>query len=368
MSQSYSQIKAMLAISRASLRAILRSPSAVVFSFAFPLIFILVFGFIGGGSPVVKVGFTPATDTSQNNAVYQLMQKYKTIRIVEKTEAELISDLSKGRITAILDIQPTKTGQLPFYKVTINTSTASIDKLAILQATIKDIIVNIDRRAAPNAPTYASIDLPPPMEGRIYRTIDFILPGQLGFSLLAAGVFGVAFLFFNLRQTLVLKRFFATPIQRSYILFGEGISRVLFQLMTAIVIILIGHFAFKFTLVHGVVTFIELLALSLIGLIVFMGFGFVVSGIAKNESSIPPLANLITMPQFLLAGTFFSIDTFPKWLQPLCKILPLTHLNEAMRNIAFEGSHLIDCGKQLGILAIWAVFIYALAIKVFKWE
>ena len=368
MSQSYSQIKAMLAISRASLRAILRSPSAVVFSFAFPLIFILVFGFIGGGSPVVKIGFTPATDTSQNNAVYQLMQKYKTIRIVEKTDAELISDLSKGRITAILDIQPTNTGQLPFYKVTIKTSTASVDKLAILQATIKDIIVNIDRRAAPNAPTYASIDLPPPMEGRIYRTIDFILPGQLGFSLLAAGVFGVAFLFFNLRQTLVLKRFFATPIQRSYILFGEGISRVLFQLMTAIVIILIGHFAFKFTLVHGVVTFIELLALSLIGLIVFMGFGFVVSGIAKNESSIPPLANLITMPQFLLAGTFFSIDTFPKWLQPVCKVLPLTHLNEAMRNIAFEGSHLIDCGKQLGILGIWAVFIYALAIKVFKWE
>lgn len=368
MSQSYSQWKAMLAISRASFRAIFRSPSAVIFSFAFPLIFILVFGFIGGGSPTVRIGFTKLSDTSANNAVYQQLLKYKTIRVIQKTEEELRNDLSKGRITAILDMQPNSSGSFPLYKISIQTSTASIDRLAILQSTLKDVIVNLDRRAAPDAPTYATIDLPPPMPGRVYKTIDFILPGQLGFSLLSAGVFGVAFLFFNLRQQLVLKRFFATPIRKGYILFGEGISRVLFQLITAVVILLIGRFVFGFTLVHGVVTFLEMLVLSLVGLIVFMGFGFVVSGLAKNESTIPPFANMFTLPQFLLAGTFFSIDTFPKWLQPICRVLPLTHLNDAMRNVAFEGSHLIDCGKQLGILGLWGIAIYAVAIKVFRWE
>jgi len=368
MSNNYSQWQAMLAISKASFRAIFRSPSAVIFSFAFPLIFILVFGFIGGGSPTVRIGFTKTTDTTQRNAVYQQLSKYKTIRIVEKSEEELRNDLSKGRITALIDMQPNKTDSFPLYTISVQTSTASVDRLAILQSTLKDIIVNIDRRAAPDAPTYAKIELPAPLPGRVYKTIDFILPGQLGFSLLSAGVFGVAFLFFNLRQQLVLKRFFATPIKRGYILFGEGISRVLFQLITAVVILLIGRFVFGFTLVHGAVTFIELLLLSLVGLIVFMGFGFIVSGMAKNESTIPPFANMFTLPQFLLAGTFFSIDTFPKWLQPICRILPLTHLNDAMRNIAFEGSHLIDCGKQLGILGIWGIVLYAVAIKVFRWE
>ncbi len=152
---------------------------------------------------------------------------------------------------------------------------------------------------------------------------------------MSAGVFGVAFIFFNLRQTLVLKRFFATPIKRSYIVLGEGLSRVIFQLITAVVILLAGHYFFNFTLIHGFVTFIELLVLSFVGLLVFMGFGFVVSGVAKNESVIPPLANLFTLPQFLLAGTFFSIDNFPSWLQPICRVLPLTHMNDAMRNIAF---------------------------------
>src|SRR6187431_3664993 len=104
------------------------------------------------------------------------------------------------------------------------------------------------------------------IEGRPYRTIDFILPGQLGFSLLSAGVFGVAFIFFSLRQTLVLKRFFATPIKRSYIVFGEALSRVIFQMSTAIIIIGVGHFLFKFTLVHGFETFLSIMALSFIAL------------------------------------------------------------------------------------------------------
>jgi ABC-2 type transport system permease protein len=99
-----------------------------------------------------------------------------------------------------------------------------------------------------------------------------------------------------------------------------------------------------------------------------MGFGFVVSGMAKNESTIPPLANIITLPQFLLAGTFFPIENFPKWLQPFSNMLPLTYLNDAMRNVAFEGAHLSDCWKQLGILGLWGVAVYLVAIKVFKWE
>ncbi len=43
----------MLALTKASLKAIFRSPSAVIFSFAFPLIFILVFGFLGGGGKIL---------------------------------------------------------------------------------------------------------------------------------------------------------------------------------------------------------------------------------------------------------------------------------------------------------------------------
>lgn len=358
----------MLAITRASLRAVFRSPSAVVFGFFFPLIFILVFGFIGSSGRVnLRVAFDKNTDTT--NTLYQIIKNISGITVSTKTEQEVKEDLEKGRITAIVNIQKSSNPRSEYIINLTTSDAANQQNVQVLRSILDGIIKSINEKKFPDATTYASVNndiikIP----GRTYRTIDFILPGQLGFSLLSAGVFGVAFIFFNLRQTLVLKRFFATPIRRSHILFGEAISRVLFQMITAVVILVVGHFAFQFTLVHGWVTFFELLVLSLIGLMVFMGIGFVVSGLARNESSIPPLANIFTLPQFLLAGTFFPIDAFPSWLQPICKILPLTHLNDAMRNVAFEGAHLSDCGKQLGILGIWMIVVYALAIKVFRWE
>ncbi len=152
------------------------------------------------------------------------------------------------------------------------------------------------------------------------------------------------------------------------IVLGEALSRVLFQMITAVVIIGVGYFFFGFTLVHGFITVLQMLFLSFIGLLVFMGFGFIISSVAKTDSSIAPFANLITLPQFLLAGTFFSIAAFPKWLQPISKALPLTYLNDAMRAVAFEGANLWDVRTQIGILIIWGIFVYAVAIKVFRWE
>lgn len=368
MKGEYSQVRAMLAITKGSLRGIFRSPSAVVFSIAFPLIFILVFGFIGNGSRIsLNVAFDKQADTA--NPVYAAIKNIAGIHIVRKADEQLREDLEKGRITAIINIRRSGLATPPYNIFLKSSEAVNPQNIQILQSILNAVIAGISRQNYGESPTIATIsNTVEKIPGRIYRTIDFILPGQLGFSLLSSGVFGVAFLFFNLRQQLVLKRFYATPIRRSYIVLGEALSRVIFQLFTAIIIIGVGHFIFRFTLVHGLQTFLEIMLLSFIALLLFMGFGFIVSSVARNESTIPPFANLITLPQFLLAGTFFSIEAFPSWLQPVCKILPLTHFNNAMRNIAFEGASLASCWKELGILGIWIVIVYTVAFKTFKWE
>jgi len=358
----------MLAITRGSLKAIFRSPSSVAFSFGFPLVFILVFGFINGGGPTVSIALSNRNDS--NNYVIRQLLHYTPVRLAdEKDTAAIRKDLEKGRIGAVLSLDSSQSA-MGFTQYTIHTltSSAAADKYPIVKMALAQTIQGIEDKRIPPQYKLLSVDELPMVQGRKYSMIDFILPGMLGFSLLSAAVFGVAFLFFSLRQQLVLKRFYATPISKKYIVLGEGLARVLFQLITAIVIIVIGKYAFHFTLVHGFSTFLEMLFLSLFGLIVFMGFGFIISSVAKNESTIPPFANLFTLPQFLLGGTFFSTAAFPAWLQKICEILPLKQLNDAMRNVAFEGAHLTDCGKQLGILAIWGILVYAVAIKVFKWE
>lgn len=361
----------MLSITKASLRAITRSPSAVVFSFLFPFVFILVFGFIGNstGIPSYKIVLDKNSDTL--NYLYTALKNTEGVKFINyASEKDLAADFAKGRIAGIINITKNAMADAP-YAISLKSSSASSNKWPQLKSLIDKKVNEVSENIYPGRPKYASFDFDfrtDIQQVREYKTIDFILPGQLGFSLLSAGVFGVAFMFFNLRTTMVLKRFFATPISRTYIVLGEGLSRVIFQMVTAIVILLVGYYFFGFTLINGWETLMELLFLSFIGLIVFMGFGFIVSGLAKSDSSIPPLANLITLPQFLLGGTFFSIDVFPKWLQPISRMLPLTHLNIAMRQVAFEGQSLWQVKSEIGILLLWAIGAYTLAIKVFKWE
>src|SRR5688500_18870050 len=109
----------MWAISRASLRALMRSPSALVFSFVFPFIFILVFGFVGGGGPVVRIAFSQNSDTI--NPFYYQLKAFPNIRVVQKDPASLEEDLRKGRITAILDISKKKDSTITSYNVQYRT-------------------------------------------------------------------------------------------------------------------------------------------------------------------------------------------------------------------------------------------------------
>jgi ABC-2 type transport system permease protein len=379
--KKYSQRKAMLAITRASLRATLRSPSAIIFTLLFPLIFIVVFGFIRPGNIKLDIGVNPGCDTT--GLIFQSMKDIQNISLLRgHTQEEMEHLMLKGKLDAILNIYDDNSKNPPSKIVDVTVSHATRNQGAIVKSIIgsvidkhniavlnnvleqnKDFIPSDFAKATMSAELHESV-----LEGRIYRMIDFILPGQLGFSILSSGVFGTAFVFFSMRQTLVLKRFFATPIRRINIIVGEGISRLTFQIMGAFIIILVGRYAFDFTLVHGMQTALTMILLSTLGLIVFMGFGFVISGLAPNESAIPPIANLITLPQFLLSGTFFSTEAFPSWLQGVSKVLPLTHLNDALRKIAFEGAALSDVSFNILVLVIYGIGIYALAVKFFRWE
>lgn len=357
-----------MAVARASFIAILKSPSAVVFSIAFPLAFILVFGFIGQNQVMLKVGFMPQTDT--HSPIYRALTRIPSLKMVEEPQQQLLADLQKGRIDGILEIDKIDrqaSDPVPAYRVSVLFSTASAATAPVLEGVVSNTIHRIDSALFPHQPSIAQLQVKQ-IPGRKYKPIDFILPGMLGFALLSAGIFGTAFVFFNLRQTLVLKRFFATPIKKGYIVLGEALARVVFQLLNAVIIIGLGYFVFGFTLYHGWITVLEMLLLSFIALVVFMGFGFIISSIARNESSIPPFANIVTLPQFLLAGTFFPIDVLPGWLQPICKIMPLSYLNTALRSVAFEGASFQQIvGPLLGIV-IWGVLVYAVTFRVFRWE
>lgn len=239
MRKPYNDTKATLALAKASFRSIMRSPSAVVFTLAFPLVFILVFGFLGSGGVKVKLAIAPGSDL--RNPIIQGLEQTPVIKLVKDIGAEEISSgLEKGNIDALIEVKKNAAGT-PAYLANVQYTSASVDKGSILKSVLNNLLYTLN--AKDMQPTVAQLN-EHTVQGRIYRTIDFILPGQLGFSLLSTGVFGTAFIFFSLRQNLVIKRFFATPVKRSSIIFGEGLARIGFALLGAVFIILVGHFFF----------------------------------------------------------------------------------------------------------------------------
>lgn len=361
MAKPYNQLQAMFGIMRASLIASFRNPASIVFGLIFPLIFVLVFGYIGGGSASFSVGIHPDSDT--DNPIYQAITQVDALNLTtDKTADELNDSLRKGDLGAVLQIERGK--QLVVH---LTTSQAAPEEGQTVATILSGITDKINLAAANVTQPLARIE-PAEVAGRKFTAIDFILPGQLGFSLLSAGIFATAFVFINLRQTLVIKRFFTTPISKFSIIFGEGLSRLLFALLQGAVLVAVGYFAFDYTLIHGASTFLQIMLLSALGLIVFMGFGFVTSSLARDERTVAPMAQLITLPQFLLAGTFFPIDLFPDWLQPIARVLPLTYFNDAVRKVAFDGASIASVWPEmLGLLA-WGIVVYVIAIKIFKWE
>lgn len=360
------RLKHIYAIAKIDLISTVRNGSSVFFGLLFPLIFIFIFGSLGGGAQEYSIGVLEGSAT--DNQIFEALQKIEAFQFeTELSDDEIMDQLSRGSLEGAISIEETITNGVPNYNIGIVRSNVDQQEGQIIESIIRGFADRFNL-------TLAGIEQPPisvsseEIEGREFKQIDYILPGQLGFALLSSGIFSTAFLIVSLKETLVLKRFFATPIKGSSILIGFAMSKLLFALLQAVVIIVAGVLLFDYTLVNGFETFVQILIMSTIALFVFLGFGLVVSSISKDQNSIAPIANLITLPQFLLAGTFFPIEVFPEWLQPISRILPLTYLNDALREIAFDGASLLSQGPEIAALAVWGVIVYALTSRLFSWE
>lgn len=173
---SYSHTKATLALAKASFRSIMRSPSAVIFTLAFPLIFILVFGFLGNGGTKIDVGVDPNSEL--NNPIIENLNKIGMIRLLkDKSKKDFDDLLEKGNIDALINIK--KSTNHEAYSLDIAYTTASIDKGNILKTILNNTLY--EKKLIPAVTEIKESTI----HGREYKTIDFILPGQLGFSLLS---------------------------------------------------------------------------------------------------------------------------------------------------------------------------------------
>src|SRR4051812_1485345 len=102
--QPYNQLRAMMAVTKASLKATFRSPQSIFFSLFFPIVLIWIFGSLGGnGIPTVDVALEKNTDTT--NMLYAHLKQNPGLHFVDEKNKDMEDDLRKGRIVSVLDIR-----------------------------------------------------------------------------------------------------------------------------------------------------------------------------------------------------------------------------------------------------------------------
>jgi len=197
------------------------------------------------------------------------------------------------------------------------------------------------------------------------RYIDFLIPGLLGMNLMGSAIWSMGFAIVDARRKKLIKRLVATPMPRHYYLGSFLLSRL------ALLVIEVGMVLGFGALVFGVPlrgSLVNLALLCLLGSLSFSALGLLIASRARTIEAASGLMNLVMMPMWIVSGVFFSAQRFPDFIQPVIQALPLTAAIDALRMNILQGAGLAQVMPQIGVLAVWLIAGFALALKLFRWR
>lgn len=203
--------------------------------------------------------------------------------------------------------------------------------------------------------------------GAMNTYIATLLPGLIGMTLLTIGLNGfggVLIVEFDSGLFRNIKTIDASPFP---FLGGLFFSRLFVCYTVAIALYILGVFMFG---LKTNVDFLLLLIVVTIGCTSFLGIGLLIAVFSKSVSAFNGIVNFVNIPFVVFSGVFFSIIAFPEWLQMVAQVIPLTHMNTAVKAILFEQislSNIEVISKELILLSIWCVATIVLGLKKFKW-
>ncbi|MBX4188594.1 ABC transporter permease [Candidatus Saccharibacteria bacterium] len=353
-----------------SIRRYFRDRVALFFTVLFPLIFLFVFGSFSKSNDVTfHIGLVNQSTTQSAQKFVDQVNNNKMFK-VDKEVTDLTianSKMSRSEIDATI-VLPSDFGavknQYPSGQVVIYYDQNNVSAAQTLQSVIQGQLEAVNTQLVKSEPPFTVVAKSTNTHG--LSKLDYTVAGLIGFSIIGLGIFGPVNYFPQMKKEGVLRRLHITPLRVwqffvSSVLSNSVIGLFSISIMIAVASSPLFHF-------HITGSYLELAIFLMLSILTIFGIGLAIGGWAKNENQAAPLANIIVFPMLFLSGTFFPRFAMPEWLQQVSAFLPLTPIIDGIRMIATEGKHLWEIGPQIGLIAIWAVIIYAIAFRVFRWE
>lgn len=363
------KIQAVLKMAEMFIKRFFRDKVALFFTFVFPLIFLAVFGGIFGGNSSITFR-TSLINNADNEFSKQFVAGLKESDLFEISSADSFEKskqkMGRGEYDVILEI-PNDFGELksgvPTGQIKAYYDESDQQLQQAFGSVMNEILDEINGR-------YISLDKPLSLDAQPVQTanlsqFDYLLSGIIGFSIMSMAIFGMANGFPADKKAGYLRRLKATPLRAWQLVAATALQYLVIGLLSVSSIVVVGILAFDF---HMRGDWISFLIFTIFSIISMFGFGLAIGGWAKNENQAAPISQLVAIPMMFLSGVFFPRFLMPEFIQEIAGYLPLSPIIDGLRLIMTEAKTIIDVWPQLGIISIWGVIIYAIAIRIFRWE
>lgn len=233
----------------------------------------------------------------------------------------------------------------------------------IVNQIIASLLDAYDRQLSGSAPLIEAEFKSTTAEG--LKMMDFFVPGVVAMSLMQLGIFG-SLTMVSLRERKILKRLGATPLPRRTLVLSQVVLRLLISVVQAFIILTVGRLVFDVKVGDQLGLMIIFI---LLGGLAFVAMGYLVASFARTEAAGTAIVQVIQFPMMFLSGIFWPLEFAPDWLEPVIKLMPLTYLGDALRQVMVEGSSkLYALPVDAAVLSGWLVVSLLIAFRHFRWE
>ncbi len=194
---------------------------------------------------------------------------------------------------------------------------------------------------------------------------SYLLAGILGYGVASTAFAGLAIVLVLRRESGILKRLRATPLPASTYLAGVVISTAIVYAIEAAALIVLARVMFGVD-VPG--QWLSLVLALLLGTVAFAGLGVALTGVIRSGDGSSAVVNAIYLPASFLSGSFWTPHAYPRFLEVIADILPLTHFIRLMRDVVLLDQTIWSSWEPAAVVAAWGLAGLVLATHTFRWE
>jgi ABC-2 type transport system permease protein len=365
-------MRALRGLVQANVRSFTRDRAALFWTFAFPVLFVVLFGsiFSSSGPSSFQVGWV---DLDGTPATAQLRAAFAGTGILELrdgSEQQSLQAARDGDLDAVI-VVPAGTGAVLTAAATggsAGTAALSVftDPSQNQSQTIQRIVsevVNGTNLAMSGRPPVLAV-APSSIQTQDLTAAAYFVPSILAMALMQLGIFAAIPLVAD-RQKLILKRLGATPLPRRTLVSSNIAMRLGIAVIQATIIVGLGVVLFDVEIVGSLAL---AAAFIVLGAVAFIAVGYVIASFAKTEESANAMTSIVQFPMMFLSGIFFPIAFMPEFLQPIAALIPLTYLGDALRQTMVGGAPYAPLWVDALVLAAWLGVSFLISARFFRWE